>query len=148
MHAHISCPTCGEDGLDVVETEGEVVTCPRCGTRLAFAPVTTEDDVASWLGTAPARAEPPQSGEAGNCPACGYYGPMLADASLAYPDCPACGASQRDRATGRLVRMACPECCEPVEAERGKSVVCPHCKKFLGCLNPEEKKARWWRRLG
>ena len=129
-----------------------MVACPRCGARFVLEPVIIDETVTSWIGMGPVPTSAGPSrlplGTAGHCAVCGYSGPMLADETMAYPDCPACGASQRDRAIGRWLRVECPECEKPIEAERGKSVVCPHCKRFLGCLNPEEPKPRWWRGLG
>jgi hypothetical protein len=43
---------------------------------------------------------------------------------------------------------ACPDCQRALllaEDDRGKTVICPGCKRFLGCLWPEDR-ARPWRR--
>lgn len=146
MLIRISCPCCGDDGEGAVTAEGNELACPRCGARLVLSPVDPEQAALSWVGSTGEADGPTPEGPVDACVSCSYEGTMLDDESLGYPICPECGASQRDRKIGKQRRVPCPECGRPIEAERGKSVVCPHCQTFLGCLIPENPGKRWWRR--
>lgn len=129
-----------------------------------------EPHLASWLGAQPLPAEAPSETESLDCFGCGYEGPMVLDPATPWPVCPACGRSRRilpavDAVgnprclpmsnSARPVQPAryqpthrelpCPECGEPLTAERGKTVICPACNSFLGCLYAETtEKRHWW----
>lgn len=159
----VSCRACGKAFLvELIELLDPLPPEP--------AP-TEEQTIASWLGNAPGPADPLVDGPELACQGCGYTGPTVNDPLQPDPICPACGRSIRRGAfTGKKIpapaqnqrffepnplprpatparRVPCPDCGRIVTAEAGKTVICPGCNSFLGCLVPEDRGSnRWWRR--
>jgi len=78
-----------------------------------------------------------------SCPACGETGSILAGDDAEIPPCPRCG---QPFAIEWSSALACPHCGRAIEIgekDRGKTIVCPGCKYFLGCLLPTEKRTHW-----
>lgn len=137
MLIHASCPRCGESSRDPAEVESGSVRCPGCGSWFSLSlgrieVVSDDDDITTWLRSAPPAGGAAEAVE--TCGSCGYEGPMLKDEVMAYPCCPACNADQRPGNEVRHRAHRCPECRSPVEALPGRTVICPGCGCFLGCL--------------
>jgi hypothetical protein len=130
-----TCPTCGEEGRDAAGK------CPGCGSPLVESPPpagqsASDDLILSWLALEPCPASPGPVVEDASCPSCGYAGAMIIDE----------GHSLRPACLGRLpdpldegVRgtIDCPGCDSEIklrDGDRNKTIVCPRCKFFLGCV--------------
>lgn len=142
MQAELRCPNCGE------RLDGPGQPCGNCGSAAG------EACVAAWL------SEPGESPSAKGqaeaerlCPGCGYLGPMIVGEDEAV--CPACfvilpkiaAAGQREPAPWQITR--CPACrlaLAVTEADRDRTIVCPRCKYFLGCLLRGDRRHRSARR--
>jgi hypothetical protein len=128
MLSPATCPACGA-GWDAAD-----LSCPACGFFSSAAP-RAEDLIASWVATS-APAESPSTDRDTVCVACGYEGPMVASPDGHPGPCPACGDPWPDRAD-IIRKVTCPDCGEPLpltEGDRGKTIICPGCRSFLGCL--------------
>jgi hypothetical protein len=128
MPSQVACPACGA-GWDDADA-----SCPACGfVNPASPPV--EDLIASWVVTS-TPPEPPSAERDTVCLACGYEGPMESSPDGHRGPCPACGDPWPELG-GIIRKVACPDCGEviPLTGEhRGKTIVCPRCHSFLGCL--------------
>jgi uncharacterized protein YbaR (Trm112 family) len=145
----------------IIDDGAEIPACPRCGHRLeidrlpepealpeCLAPgnaSTIDGFVLSWLmrpTDLPARASRPDS----ECPACGYAGLMSLDSDQGDLICPACLQAHRTKQAPVRTERPCPHCGRAIELrekDRGKTIVCPDCKYFLGCLLLPEKHKHW-----
>lgn len=158
MLIRLSCPACGELGDEVVYLDRDEVACPSCGQWLRVQvepqPVggAPESHITQWVrATGSHRPHHRPSPREGDCRACGFTGEMLQGVEPGIEYCPACGAPHRRAVTAAreaTLRPApqavtksvdCPECGRPIVAERGKTVICPACNSFLGCLLPEDR---------
>lgn len=158
---HASCPECGQIGRMRTGDDAETPACPRCGRPLVIArspgqqtvtpdqPTasgTVDDDiVVSWLARA-AGLPPATSGGYPECPACGYQGLMAFDSDRAGLICPACFQEYRPKPAPARAEVPCPHCGHAIEIGeelRGRTVICPGCKYFLGCLLTHEKRRPW-----
>lgn len=101
-------------------------------------PPLDDDLIASWL-----RDSPPQpTGDDSACHICGYVGPLDPGGT-----CPACLAVIAPPIQPPVIE--CPDCHRSialVEADRGRTLLCPGCKRFLGCHLPNRGRRPWWSR--
>jgi hypothetical protein len=100
-----------------------------------------DEQVLSWLSQ-PSGSAPLSAGGDLTCRSCGYEGLMQYDSVQGDTMCPACMAVYTTRPTGDRRVIDCPGCGQAVpygERDRGKTILCPACKYFLGCLIPAEK---------
>jgi hypothetical protein len=148
----VHCPACGGDGTIFIEDPERVPRCPKCGHPLGVMPpsgrsgqaaVDTEQ-ILSWLS----ESDPTQSSVSSpetTCAHCGYTGPMERDPDRGGMFCPACLGAYRPRANRLTRTFDCPDCgvaFELTEHDRGKTIVCPACKHFLGCVWLDDKRGR------
>ena len=104
--------------------------------------LTIDDKVVSWLSQ-PAFAPLPKSDAVASCTSCGFegliqYGPERGDTI-----CPACLAVCSARPERPREHVDCPNCNRAIEIreiDRGRTIVCPDCHYFLGCMFPPEKR--------
>ena len=145
----LTCPSCGE------ATPGSG-SCPRCGGNL---PDPVDDFIASWMAAADSPG--PRRAEDVECRDCGYSGEMSTVEGRLV--CPACGARHPPRQVADAPAAArvedvpvpardidCPNCGRAIEVhdvDAGKSVICPSCNYFLGCMKKRETRPWWLRRL-
>jgi hypothetical protein len=153
MRLQINCSACGLVGTVLVEEEPEIPRCPRCGGPLAVESVPTEtsaahrgaidDEIVSWLSrSAPASERSTDVDLA--CSSCGFAGLMPFDSARGDTICPACLAVYRTKPISDHRAVTCPACGLSVEVsdrDRGKTILCPDCRYFLGCVIPAEKHA-------
>jgi hypothetical protein len=152
MLCHVHCPACGGDGTILVEDPALLPRCPTCGHPLGAmqptgrsgqATVDTEQ-ILSWLSESGPTQSSVSSPET-TCATCGYTGPMERDPDRGGMFCPACLGAYRPRANRLTRTFDCPDCgtaFELAEHDRGKTIVCPACKHFLGCVWLEDKRGR------
>jgi hypothetical protein len=133
MPSPFDCPQCGASG-DIYSR-----ICRKCGVSLPKLPIPGDELIASWLSLDPDPADSrPAVGES-VCPKCGYTGEMASERGRTR--CPACfseyvGDRAREPSPVRLV-IACPHCGVPIRVsdnDRDKTILCPQCKCFLGCV--------------
>ncbi len=147
------CNDCGEAGSVLLEQEADIPRCPRCAGELSiertgdeepvFLHGDLDDDVVSWVSQ-PSESPEVRSGGEIVCSACGYAGVMSYDSDQGDAICPACMTVFRKKRPPGYVTIDCPSCGQIVEysdIDRGKTIICPGCKYFLGCLVPPEKHA-------
>ena len=121
------CPACGAGWADTD------VSCRACGFDNPPLPE-AEELIASWVVIT--AQEPPSTAPDTVCVACGYEGPMVPSPDGDRGLCPACGNPWQDRG-GIFRRLPCPDCGRILlltEQHRGKTVICPGCRTFLGGL--------------
>jgi hypothetical protein len=149
---HVICATCGIDGILLADEGGEIPQCLQCGRpfqvtspaeRLSFRRAEpTEDLVASWVsGETVPFVRAPLAFDDFICRVCGYRGPAEKKDGWRYRSCPACGEFDRPPTKYPKPKALCPECellFEISAHDRGKTVICPGCHCFLGCLMPVE----------
>lgn len=139
MQTPIACPSCGQ------ESPGTWSRCPSCGTLLD-----DDDVIVRWVAS-------PTEGRSlaadSSCSSCGYTGPMDRHSDLVSEVCPACAAVQDQPGHANVLigshKGSCPDCGFEIrlsEDDRGKTVICPRCKRFLGCLLRDERRKPWRRR--
>jgi hypothetical protein len=131
MSTLVRCPSCGGDWAEAE------VRCPSCGFEAA-----AEDVVASWLAAEPGESVR-GSGEEAICLACGYEGPLVEGLDEGRVLCPACGTPWQK--PGVVREAACPDCGKVIlltEEDRGRTIVCPGCHAFLGCLLEPDRRGR------
>jgi hypothetical protein len=156
MPLHVTCPYCGVDGSILTEDRGQIPACPRCGLSLcvdvmpacaAAARSTDFDDaVVAWLSEA-AVATAVAGPDDLCCAKCGYEGLMDYVSHDGDAVCAACLEVYRRKPVHAARSFHCPDCghaFEISEQDRGKTIICSGCKRFLGCLLPRET-ARHWR---
>ena len=145
------CANCGDHGW-VLSDEPTVAFCLRCGHRLEYESAGPEwspfdgpaidDAVAFWMSQPP--IEPvPETHAVASCASCGWEGLMPYDSARGDTICPACLAVYRTRPEPAQQLINCPNCQEPIqmhENDRGKTIVCPACNYFLGCVLLPEKR--------
>lgn len=140
MDAELRCPTCGE------RLDGSGRPCPSCGSAAG------EEWAAAWVSEPAAAAGGTAEAER-LCPGCGYLGPLIVGEDEAV--CPACyvvlpktsAVLEREPALWQITR--CPGCqlaLAVTEADRDRTIVCPRCKYFLGCLLKGQRRHRSARR--
>lgn len=147
MLRSVTCPGCGRVG-DVESTADAPGRCPACGGELGM-----DDRIAAWLAPEGGRAERRAPADRA-CLACGFEGPVPRDPARAVLVCPACGLTRAEAPRAILAigfhDVRCPDCGHDFaisEDDRGRTTICPACRRFLGCLLPVERPRRW-RRLG
>jgi hypothetical protein len=114
-----ACPTCGQSYKDA-GTGG----CPSC--RIDSA-------IVAWLAPGSDGDGGGPRGEESVCLTCGYAGEMDCEGGL--PTCPACRAVLPSVRVSRIIR--CEGCGQAIgisEEDRGRTIICPHCQYFLGCV--------------
>jgi DNA-directed RNA polymerase subunit RPC12/RpoP len=155
MVRRFQCSNCGEHGWILSDEPTVAPRCLRCSHRLEVEPagvdgnsrgsVTVDDTVVSWLSQ-PSLVPSPRSDAVASCVSCGFEGLMQYDSQRGDTICPACLAVYRSRPERGRQLLDCPNCQRPIEiheSDRGKTIVCPECNYFLGCVLRQEK-----RRLG
>jgi hypothetical protein len=160
MLLHVVCESCGVAGRVLVADEAHLPRCPRCETRLAIAAGGGEDpenrqpgfdeDIVAWISDPPgATASHPDVEVV--CRRCGWAGVLPLESDRGDSICPACLAVYRLKPPPGHRVVPCPGCGQPVEysdLDRGKTILCPACNYFLGCLVPPEKHPYRSRRRG
>jgi hypothetical protein len=133
MPSPFDCPQCGAAG------DSSAQNCPKCGISLAESPTPCDALIAAWLSPGPDPAESRHVAGESECPKCGYAGEMASERGRAR--CPACLSEFVGERAGELspVRLvvACPHCGVPIrisDNDRDRTILCPECKCFLGCL--------------
>jgi uncharacterized paraquat-inducible protein A len=152
MVRRFQCPNCGEHGWIVSDEPTVAPRCLRCSHRLEVElaeiewPLreesNMEDAVVSWV------SEPPdmpmaQAVEVASCVYCGFEGLMQYESPQGDTICPACLAVYRTKPEPPRQLIDCPNCQAPIELherDRGKTIVCPGCNYFLGCVLLPEKR--------
>ena len=150
MLGAISCPACGEKGRILTDNESDFPNCPLCGQALEAEPVyiatpaceePTVSDIVAWL------SEQDPAGGHGvgitTCSSCRIEQMALYESDRGELVCMVCLTLERGRHKASCTLVDCPDCREPLElyeVDRGKTVVCPHCHHFLGCLLHPEKR--------
>ncbi len=153
MNVDVICLACGEAGSILVDDEGDIPGCPRCGKPLAFDAGRVyerampsrkiDDDVVSWVSR-PFEPADAKKGVDAICSVCGdgVLMPLVSD--LADAICLSCLASIETKPVLTYREVDCPGCGEVVrysDLDRGKTIICRACNYFLGCLVPPEKHA-------
>src|SRR3954449_3916725 len=99
-----------------------------------------DDLILTWLSPEARPAGPVPGTDDKECPSCGYVGEFVADAGRSY--CPACFGILPSPPAKELRRIVtCPNCDVEItlsDSDRNKTIVCPRCKFFLGCLYRDE----------
>jgi hypothetical protein len=152
MVRRFQCPNCGEHGWILAEEPTVAPRCLRCSHRLEVEPAPFEtiphersvidDTVVSWLSQPPL-VPLPRIDAVASCVSCGFEGVMQYDSRGGDPMCPACLAIYRPRPLSFQQFINCPNCQQPIEVlecDRGRTVVCPECNYFLGCVLLPEKR--------
>jgi hypothetical protein len=147
MPINVVCPACGDHGTLLVDDSSAVPHCPVCGQPFAIVSLDAEacpaadDEILEWVAQAGATREPEPTTDP-LCQSCGYTGPMELDRAGLRMFCPACLSVCERRVAILVGQSICPHCggtFELYEHDRGRSVLCSHCKYFLGCLLPVER---------
>ena len=159
MFIDIICSTCGEHSRIWTADEHHAPRCPRCGRffdrdsraddQSRTEDLAVEDAVIAWLAQS-SREPATESAEVDTCFSCGFEGSMPCDSERGIRICPACWAVRRDVPEESPHVVDCPQCGQPIdvyERDRGKTTVCPHCKYFLGCVLPSDKRRFGQRRF-
>ena len=158
---HVTCVACGIDGILLHDESSDVPRCLQCGQPFQVVAQAkgqsprrrepTDDVITTWLSEGPFRPPPAKSYEFA-CRHCGYLGPKPHKDRLGMVSCPACGEVDRAHRKYGRSRTVCPDCglvFELLAHDRGRTVLCPGCNYFLGCLLPIERQRHrpfWWRR--
>ena len=152
MVRRLQCPNCGDHGWLISDELTVVPVCLRCGHRLdvqraeSRLPLretpTIDDDVVFWMSqlaaTTASSSEP-----LAKCSECGFEGLTPCDSPKGDTICPACFAVSWIGPRPVQQRVECPNCqatIEVHESDRGKTIVCPGCHYFLGCVLLPEKR--------
>jgi hypothetical protein len=153
MVCRFQCPNCGEHGWVLSDEPTVAPRCLRCGHRVEVEPPAVEvtprdsraidDTVASWLSQ-PSLAPMPRSDAVACCVSCGFGGLLPCASPKGDTYCPTCLAIYRAAPVPVQQLEDCPNCQKPIEVyecDRGKTIVCPECNYFLGCvLRPERRR--------
>jgi DNA-directed RNA polymerase subunit RPC12/RpoP len=152
MVRRLRCPNCGEHGFILSDEPTVAALCLRCSHRLEIEPdafevcprdsSAIEDAVVSWLSQPPNQSER-KIDDVSRCASCGFEGLMQCFSPRGDTFCPTCMAIYRARPEPVKQLIDCPNCSRPIEVherERGKTIVCPDCNYFLGCVLPPEKR--------
>jgi hypothetical protein len=124
---------------------------PSCGTSRSAtggkspdcAP-TADDEILDWI-SGPVRPKP--LAEDVVCPTCGFAGEMIAGRNEVT--CPACLALYPKFAGGRglvLMRVRCQGCDLAIgvtDGDRDRTLICPRCKYFVGCVLHRPRRSAW-----
>ncbi len=149
MLIRLTCPACGDQGTPLVDDLADLPHCPGCGQQFAVVsqaaalpPASTTDaEILSWLSQ-PGSIPEAASNSAPDCRSCGYTGPLELDAERERYFCPACRSVCRPAVARPVKTTDCPHCgasFDLCESDRGRTVLCPECKYFLGCLLTVER---------
>jgi hypothetical protein len=95
----------------------------------------------SWLTSGQGPIEQGPVTEDVLCPSCGYSGAVLV--LKGYSLCPACLVAFRSSPLRRII--SCPHCDLVIglsDQDRDRTILCPRCKYFLGCLLRTETRRR------
>jgi hypothetical protein len=99
-----------------------------------------DDLILTWLAHEPCPAETQTDFGDWDCPSCGYIGWMIVEAGHSF--CPACFGKLPELRAEELRRIVhCPNCDAEIvlsDGDRNKTIVCSHCKFFLGCIYRDE----------
>ena len=153
MVRRLRCPNCGEHGWILSDEPTVAALCLRCSHRLEVEPVADEetpretpaieDAIAAWLSQ-PVIPAAPENDAVASCVSCGFEGLMPCDSPRGDTICPACLAVFRTKPEPVQQLIDCPNCQGPIEvheSDRGKTIVCPACNYFLGCvLRPKKRR--------
>jgi hypothetical protein len=157
---HVTCVPCGINGVLLADESPDIPRCLRCGRPFQVAEIRasrsrnegrpTDDLIATWLSEGPVRPARAQACDF-SCRYCGYAGPTPHKNGFGVIACPVCGEWDRPRRKLGRSRTVCPDCgliFELSAHDQGKTVICPGCNYFLGCLIPVEKARirRFWSR--
>ncbi len=148
MLIHVICHACGEHGTLLADESGELPHCPACGQPFAVVSLdadvlraASDDEILTWVAQSEETRDRDSAGDP-LCQSCGYTGPMEVDRVGLRMFCPACLSVYERRVAILVGHSICPHCGGSValyEHDRGRSVLCSHCKYFLGCLLPVER---------
>lgn len=131
MSAENDCPSCGRP----LSAPGG--KCPKCGPAV-------DDEVLGWI-SGPARSTP--ASEDVTCPTCGFAGEMISGMNDVI--CPACFAEYPKFVGGTglvLKQVRCQGCDLAIgvsDRDRDRTLICPRCKYFLGCVLPRIPRRAW-----
>jgi hypothetical protein len=141
MEFDLTCSTCRRLVRILTEDLGELPRCLECGGQLLFdsskdcdsSGTTTalDEAILSWIDETTIDSEKPSEGD-GTCQHCGYAGMIRGDNV-----CPVCREVNPLQTPPGPPTVDCPNCGEAIvllHYERGKTIVCPGCKYFLGCV--------------
>jgi hypothetical protein len=123
MVCRFQCPNCGEHGWILSDEPTVAPRCLRCSHRVEVEP--------------PAVEVTPRESR-------GFEGLMPCASPKGDTYCPTCLAIYRTAPIPVQQLEDCPNCQKPIEVyecDRGKTIVCPECNYFLGCvLRPERRR--------
>jgi hypothetical protein len=153
MFRRCQCPNCGEHGWILADEPTVAPRCLRCGHRLELEPAVVggnsresyaiDDTVVSWLSQ-PAIPRETESDAVASCVCCGITGLMEYESPKGDAICPECLANYGSRPEPLQQLTDCPNCQKTIEvheSDRGKTIICPECNYFLGCvLRPEKRR--------
>jgi phage FluMu protein Com len=147
------CTACGVYGSISVGPDAGILKCPRCAGVLSVERAGDEsqtalekpidDIILSWVSQ-PRELPDDRPADDNICPACGLDGVMSCDSARGDTICPACMSvywRKRPRGYGTIDCPSCGRTVEYSDIDRGRTIICPGCKYFLGCLVPPEKHA-------
>jgi hypothetical protein len=149
------CISCGVDGILLADDSRDIPRCLQCGRpfqvqeaapekRQRQEPICakpTEDLIATWLIEGPPLPAKPKSFDF-VCHCCGHAGPKPRRDRFGALACPACGELDRPprrRGRSQTVCLNCGLLFELSARDRGRTILCPGCNYFLGCLLPVER---------
>jgi hypothetical protein len=148
---HVTCVACGVDGILLADESTGVPRCLQCGRPFRVSSVEearprverrpTEELIATWLGPGPGLPDSAKFFEFA-CRFCGYLGPTPPKDRMGVVACPACRQFERPPRRNGRSRTVCVNCelvFELSAHDRGRTVLCPGCNYFLGCLLPIER---------
>src|SRR4051794_24323831 len=110
----------------------------------AMSEAGADDEVLAWISGPP---ESKPTGDDACCPTCGFAGEMVAG-----PDaltCPACLAEYPKLVAGQgpvLMMVRCAGCGLAIgitDSDRDRTLICPRCKYFLGCVLQRIGRRAW-----
>jgi hypothetical protein len=160
---HVTCVSCGVDGILLADESRDFPRCLQCGQPFrvrASSPAKgesrvggrlTDELVSTWLSEGPPLPRPARSFEF-VCRSCGYAGSKPPKDRFGARVCPRCGELDRPRPRYGRSKTVCLDCgliFELRSRDRGRTILCPRCNYFLGCLLPIEReryKPFWSRR--
>jgi hypothetical protein len=150
---HVRCITCGVDGILLADESSDIPRCLQCGRPFQVQATppdesheqgcvkATEDLIATWLGEGPPLPTKPKKFDF-VCRCCGHVGSKPRKDRFGAVACPACGELDRPprrRGRSQTVCLNCGLIFELSARDRGRTILCPGCNYFLGCLLPIER---------
>jgi predicted amidophosphoribosyltransferase len=150
MLRRVTCPACGKRGSVLADDDQSIPPCPICGQPFEAQPSGFEEstglepsieEIVSWVSQAGSLAE---LATLRACVSCGSERLMLYQSERGDLICAACLAVCWSQPHPVHEIALCPNCGQSIdlyESDRGKTIVCPDCNYFLGCmLRPEKRR--------